>query len=324
MKIAGGVRIYAVGSPGGILLGGADAAEGQGDREVVYLQFSASQKLLARASMDGQVSVWNVANGARRDLLIIHPDGAAHDLVFTDADSYLVSASRREVIVTDTTTGEAVARQRIQANHPQLAVAAETGEIFIADDLDGVTVWNWRTGQSERIVEGKYQVSKVAVTDAGARLVTASDERDLTVWDVAARVPLAQTTRASAKVDGMWITGDSTRLVVQAGPWVQSLALFPNGIAAWYTRLLSDAPAAIQPGADGLSAIVLSSSSSSRPVVSKHMLNVPGDQLLDGEPDELLTYWRDHLSLSLDEEGKVVPLVDKSSSLSEVQPKNFQ
>ena len=322
---AGDVRIYAVGAPGEILLGAANAVGDSNDEsEIIHLKFSDDRKMLVSASMAGQVRVWDAANGTRRDLMIIHPDGAAHDLVFTESDQFLVSASRREVIVTDLSNGEVAARLRIQANHPQLAVAAATGDIFIADDLDGVTAWNWRTGRSERIVASAYQIREVAVTADGSKLVTASDERELTVWDVASRVPLEQTTRAAARVDDMWVVGEGTRLVVRAGPWVQSLALLPKGISALHTRLLIGAPAAVQPGAEGRTAFVLSSSSSSRPVVSNKFIEMPDSPPLEGAPEELRVYWRERLGLTLDADGGVEPFVDRSATLSAAQAKNYQ
>jgi len=322
---AGDVRIYAVGAPGGILLGAANAAGDSNDEsEIIHLKFSDDRKMLVSASMAGQVRVWDAANGTRRDLMIIHPDGAAHDLVFTESDQFLVSASRREVIVTDLSNGEVAARLRIQANHPQLAVAVATRDIFIADDLDGVTAWNWRTGRSERIVASAYQIREVAVTADGSKLVTASDERELTVWDVASRVPLEHTTRAAARVDDMWVVGEGTRVVVRAGPWMQSLALSPQGISALHTRLLVAAPAAVQPGAEGRTAFVLSSSSSSRPVVSNRFIEMPDGPPLEGAPEELRMYWRERLGLTLDADGRVEPFVDRSATLSAAQPKNYQ
>ena len=56
---------------------------------------------------------------------------------------YLVSGSRSEVLVTEVGRGGIVARLRIKANHPQLTVAKDTGELFIADDQNGVNVWDW-------------------------------------------------------------------------------------------------------------------------------------------------------------------------------------
>jgi hypothetical protein len=54
------------------------------------------------------------------------------------------------------------------------------------------------------------------------------------------------------------------------------------------------------------------------------MIDVPGEQALEGEPEELRAYWRERLNLSLDTDARVSPLVDESAALSETQPKNYQ
>jgi WD40 repeat protein len=313
---AGDVRIFAVGAPGGILLGSGDApADSNASAEIVNLTFSSDRSVIASASMDGRVRVWNAADGSQRDLLIVHPDGAAHDMKFIEQDRYLVSASRREAIVTDLLDGSVAGRLRIQANHTQLAVAAETGDVFIADDLDGVTLWNWRTGQSERIVDSAYQIRKVAVSADGTRLVTASDERTLTLWDVTNRVPLEQTSQAPGKVDDMWLVGDGGSLLVQAGPWLQSLSLFPAGLSPWQTRLLASAPASVAPDASGRTAFVLSSSPS-RPTVKRLTIGLPNTPPVEGQPEELRVFWRERLGLSLDADGKVQPQAGYATTVS--------
>jgi WD40 repeat protein len=314
---SGEVRIFAVGAPGGVLLGRestTDAGMQAANSEVVFLQFSGDRSVLASASMDGRVDVWDAESGVARDVRIVHPDGAAHDLEFAGLGRYLVSASRREVIVSDLSDGQIVGRLRIQANHPQLAVAELTGDIYIADDLDGVTVWNWRAGLSERIVESGSRIRKVAVTADGTKLVTASDERELILWDLLTRMPLGKTSQAPGKVDDMWIVADGSRLVIQAGPWLQSLALFPTGLSPMQTRLLSVAPAAAQPGLGG-SSVTLLSSSRSRPVVSTQAIDTPEVAPLEGEPAELRLYWRERLGMTLDDSGVPQPVVDYSATL---------
>ena len=316
---SGEVRIFAVGAPGGVLLGRTSASASEAEMEVansevVYLQFSGDRSVLASATMDGRVDVWNAESGVARDLLIVHPDGAAHDLKFAGNGRYLVSASRREVIVSDLTDGQIVGRLRIQANHPQLAVAELTGDIYIADDLDGVTVWNWRAGLSERIVESGSRIRKVAVTADGTKLVTASDERELVLWDLLTRTPLEKTSQTPGKVDDMWIVADGSQLVIQAGPWLQSLALFPAGLSPTHTRLLSVAPAAAQPGLGG-SSVTLLSSSRFRPIVSAQPIDTPEVVPLDGEPAELRLYWRERLGMTLDDSGVAQPVVDYSATL---------
>jgi WD40 repeat protein len=314
---SGEVRIFAVGAPGGILLGMDTEAEvPPTDPDVVYLRFSDDTALLASASMDGRVRVWNAGTGVARELLIAHPDGAAHDLVFAEQNRLLISASRREVIVTDLTSGEVIARQRIQANHPQLAVAEQTGVIFIADDLDGVTAWDWRVGEAWRVVEGENQIRNVAVSADGSKLVTASDKQLLIQWDLISGLQLENVVQAAGKVDDMWIVGDDNRLLLQAGPWLQTFKLFPTGLVASDTRLLAVAPAALQPAADGLSVTMLSASAS-RPTISNKVLDVPGAAQLEGAVEDLRQQWQARLSLMLDEDGLLAPSIDESAVLPE-------
>lgn len=306
----GDVRIHAVGAPGSILLGGNDSIVSEVNKSaVICLTFSEDRQMLASASIDGRVRVWNATNGALKELLILHPDGGAHDLIFVDAGQHLISASRREVLVTDTNSGEVLARLRIQANHPQLAVAQETGNIFIADDLNGVTLWNWKTGKSERIVDSNYRVRTVAVTTDGAHMVTASDERELVLWNVHERTPLTKIVQAAGKVDDMWIT-PGNQLIVQAGYWLQSVGMYPAGLITRSTRLLGEAPASVQPGANSDTAFLLSSSPS-WPLVTEIVISEPSSAPLEGDPDILRSYWHDRLAMTLDEEGNVQQLSEQ-------------
>jgi WD40 repeat protein len=311
----GDVRIHAVGAPGSILLGSNDSVAREANQSaVICLAFSDDRQMLASASIDGRVRVWNAANGALRDLLILHPDGGAHDLMFVDGGQHLISASRMEVLVTDTNNGEVLARLRIQANHPQLAVARDTGEVFIADDLNGITLWNWQNGESERIVDSDYRIRTVAVTADGTHMVTASDERELVLWNVNERAPLTQTVQAAGKVDDMWITSGN-QLIVQAGYWLQSVGVHPVGLVTRSTRFLSDAPASVQPGSASETAYILSPSPS-RPLVSEMVISEPSFAPLEGDPDELRAYWHDRLAMMLDEEGNAKPLSGQSLILS--------
>jgi len=154
-------------------------------------------------------------------------------------------------------------------------------------------------------------------------MVTASDGRELVLWDLTTATPMKQVTQAPAKVDDMWIVADGNMLVIQAGPWLQSLALFPSGLSPLHTRLLPVAPAVVQPGADGLT-VTLLSSSRSRPVVSTRAIDDPETAPLEGDPAELRLYWRQRLRMSMDDDGNVQPVVDNSATLSTVPPASYQ
>jgi WD40 repeat protein len=310
----GGVSIHAAGAPGGILLGTAEALPGTAQSEIISLAFSRDRQMLAGASIDGRVRVWNAFNGEAREIAIVHPDGGAHDMEFIDAGQRFISASRREVIVTDLVSGEALARLRIQANHPQLALAPDSSDVYIADDQNGVTVWNWRSGQSEQVVPGSYAIRTVAVTADGRKLVTASDQRELLLWDLETGQPLEQSVQLAGKVDDMWMTG-SNRLLVQAGYWLQLVGISPNGLSIRSTRLLPDAPASVRPGTRPDTAFVLSSSPA-RPLLREVQLNLPPETELAGDPAEQRNYWQRRLSLEIDENGDFRPLAGGSMLIS--------
>jgi WD40 repeat protein len=313
----GDVRIVAAGAPGGMLLGGnAKNANTAGQSAVICLAFSDDRRLLASASIDGRVRVWDADNSTERDYVIVHPDGGAHDLLFIDNGRYLVSSSRGEVLVTDVASGEISARLRIQANHPQLALARSTGDLYIADDQNGVTVWNWRDDEARRIVGSEYQIRTLAVNDDGSRMATASDGRELILWNLEEIQPLGSTVQAAGKVDDMWLTQDG-QLVVQAGYWLQSVNVFPRGLSMRRTRLLSEAPASVKEGSVGDSAFVLLPSPS-RPLVSEVFISEPPVYLLEGDPEELRRYWRERLAITLDEQGNAQPVPGQIMSINQI------
>ncbi len=312
----GDVAMGAFGSPGWFALDAGEQAEDKRSSEVICLAFSDDRKLLASATLDGQVRIWNAVAGTPIDLPIVHPDGGAHDLIFIEAGARLVSASRREVIVTDMATGEVLSRLRIQANHPQLAVAGQADEIYIADDLNGVTVWNWKSGLSERLVGGEYRVRTVVVSEDGQRMITASDQRKLTLWNLNDGQPLEQTVKLAGKVDDMWVS-DNGRLTVQAGYWLQIIGVSPNGLSVRSTRLLPEAPAAVRSGSSVDTAFVLYPLGRSRRLnFAEVSVHEPSGPALEGDPAEARAYWQDRLSLTLDEKGHVKPRQQQSLTLS--------
>jgi len=303
----GTVTMGTFGVPGWIGLDAGAQADSLRQVEVTSLAFSDDRKLLASATLDGRVQIWNAAAGTPIEFPIVHPDGGAQYLLFIEAGTKLVSASRREVIVTDVTTGQVLSRLRIQANHPKLSAAADAGEIFIADDLNGVTQWNWKTDVAERIVDGEYRIRTLVVSADGERMITASDDRILTLWDLAERKPLEQTVKLAGKADNMWILANG-RLVVQAGYWLQSIGIYPNGLKVRSARLLPEAPAALSPGSSEDTVYVLYPPDRSRQLNFAEMfLPESSAPQIDGLPAEVRAYWQDRLSLTLDKKGRVRP-----------------
>ena len=93
--------------------------------QITRTVFDMSGELLASGSFDGSVRVWEAASGAPRSFFSSHSDGAIQDLVFTPDGRYVVSATRRSVLVTDAATGEQLAETLIKSERPRLTTSAD-------------------------------------------------------------------------------------------------------------------------------------------------------------------------------------------------------
>ena len=95
-----GVRVYAAGAPGGMLLSREQDQQGSSGATLVCLRFSPDQALLAGGAVDGRVRIWETIGGAVRPGAVVHADGPVQSLLFSADGAQLFSASRREVQVT--------------------------------------------------------------------------------------------------------------------------------------------------------------------------------------------------------------------------------
>lgn len=303
---AGDLRVYAAAAAGAVTLVPAAADAAERPAELVTLRFGAAGALLAASTTDGLVHVWNTQTGALHSAAFEHSDGPALDLLLTADGRYLISASSLEVQVTDLGTGQNAARLRIQSTTPSLAYAEEAGQLYVAGDLGGVTRWNWRTGFAEPAVPGDIPVRKVAVSSDGTRLVTAGADRTLRHWNTETDTPLAQTIVVAGDADRLWLTQSGRQLVVLAGHWLQTVAVVPAGLTHRYTRYLSAVPVAAQPGRGGASMSVLAAApSAGLPVLQRVDMATPAAQPVDGDPEQLLLYWRDRLGLTIGADGEI-------------------
>jgi WD40 repeat protein len=303
---SGELRIFAAGAPGSIALKSA-VADSAAVPMPTAMAFSRDRALLAAAAMDGGLRVWQTKAGGPATLVAEHTDGAVHDIRFSASAAQVFSASPREVLITNLATGRVANRLRIQGADPKLAVTDNGAAVFVVDDVDGVTAWDWQRDQTRQLVDGSFGVTKIAVSPDGRFLVTAGIDRVLRGWNVQTGELLLKAAQTAGSVDDIWFAADGRRLVVHAGHWLHAAELVADGVELLETRLLPASPVAVQPLRDGSAAYLLLTSAG-QPRVWTQRLDQPDAPAIGGDAGELRAEWRRKLAMTITADGIIEPL----------------
>ncbi len=270
--------------------------------------FDASGELVASGAFDGSVRVWETASGAPRSFFSNHPDGAIHDLAFTPDGRYVVSATRRSVIVTDAVTGVQLAEARIQSERPRLSVSQDGERIYIAADRGGLTRWIWRGKVSEPLIGPDSGIRAAVVSADESLIVTVDDRRRVELWDAATMEPRDDDIRAAAPVDYLYIAPDNSQVLVQAGVWLNLLSVDPDGLTHRVSRRLEHPPAAVAPQDFGMIARVVTRPTAPRAVVSEILLATPSTEPFEADPEQFVPALESSLGLTLNDWGDPRPI----------------
>ena len=176
------------------------------DGSVSAVAFSADGQLLASASYDQTVRLWNLATGEQVQKLEAHDDSVSA-VAFSADGQLLASASEdRTVRLWNPATGEQV--QKLEGHDDSvLAVAFSADGQLLASASEDRTVrlWNPATGEQVQKLEGQA----VAFSADGQLLASASNDGTVRLWNLA--------------------TGEQKGVYDTLPSYVFSLAFSPNG-----------------------------------------------------------------------------------------------
>ncbi len=182
---------------------------GRASGRVVALAFDASGKVLATASDDGTVDVWDVPTASLRETFKGHA-GAARGVVFSPDGKTLYSASKDgSILLWDVHGARRLGRPFRFAPVPESGMGAHepasgAGAVAVSPDSsrfvttpgpDRVTLWRARDLTVLGELRGPCGVLDSLAWSHDGRLVAGTGDRKTVVWDVATRRIVREFTR---------------------------------------------------------------------------------------------------------------------------------
>ncbi|PSN58928.1 hypothetical protein BS50DRAFT_509500, partial [Corynespora cassiicola Philippines] len=149
--------------------------------------FSPDSQLVASASDDSTVRVWETATGRCRSVLKGHSRGV-NAVVFSPNGKLVASASDDSTVrVWETATGRCRSVLKGHSDEVKAVMFSPDGQLVVSASWDGtVRVWETATGQRRSVLKGHSDWVKAVVFSPDGQLVASSSyDRTVRVWETA-------------------------------------------------------------------------------------------------------------------------------------------
>jgi WD40 repeat protein len=232
------------------------------------LAFSPNGELLATATTDNEICLWQVADG-RKVMVCQGHTGWVHSVAFSPCGTLLASGSEDETIrLWDIQTGQCVATLEGHTNWVWSVTFSPDGSTLASGSNDHtIRVWQVKTGQCLQVLRGHSGwVWSVAFSPDGSLLASGSTDHSVRLWEMPTGtcvglleghgnwVQAVGFSPIASSDQGFWLasgshdhtirlwdvkTGECLKVLEGHRNWVQSLAFSPQSGDARGTPLLA-------------------------------------------------------------------------------------
>jgi len=184
--------------------------------EYIYsVDFSHDGKLLASASSDKTIKLWNVKTGEELRTLLGHKQ-SINAVMFNQEDTILASAgSDGRIRLWDANSGSLLKTLKGSKDGVNTIEFSPNSEFLASGGWEkAVILWNVKKGKVQKILKGhEHSVNDVAFNPDGSLLATASWDKTIKIWDVSTGEELKTLIGHANGVESVKFSPDGKRIV---------------------------------------------------------------------------------------------------------------